>query len=299
MKLCFYTFLSYSLLFLTFCDDIPIGPGGCSVIYENILLELINSVRAKHGAQPLITSSQMQKFSQNWAVFLADRDIVTPQHSPRYFSDLVYKNEAVFNSTNYLVYPEDAFKAWTADEIKYPFYGQKNMEQQHRWLTISQLLWRQSQQIGIGCALGWSKTKPGKKNYFVVATFSPPGNQVCEYKRNVWPLLTSDLYSKLNKNPNWFKTPDKICVPKRVIKQVKKCPQKFQKELLKQINDLRYNHGTNPLISDEKITRNSQKYANFLADRGGYKMHNPNNEYHYDLIDVEVNKISLNFVRLN
>lgn len=290
MKLYFYLLIINSLVCFTFSENISIGPGGCSVVYEKALLELINKIRIKHGAQPLVMSAQMQKFSQNWAIFLADRDIVTSQHSPRYFSDLVYKNEAVFNRTNYLVYPSDAFEAWNADENKYPFYGHENMEQQYRWMTVAQLLWRQSQQIGIGCALGWSKTKPGKKNYVVVATFSPPGNQVCEYKRNVWPLLTSDLYKKLNKNPNWFKIPDKICVSKKVIKQIKRCPHKFRNELLVKINALRDQHGTKPLIYDKSISRESQKWANFLADREGYKMHNPNNEYHFDLINIEVCK---------
>ena len=209
------------------------------------------------------------------------------ENDHHYFFDLVYKADAEYNGANYLVDPKDALKRWTEKESSYPYYGGEVPFDQNKWFTIAQLLWRKTERVGFGCALGYSKRKKGQRIYVVVANFDPQGNQVCEYKQNVWPRLDSALYKKLSAVPNWDKIPTSNCTVRPVVKpcHIKEpCSPTFQKEMLCLINNLRAKHGTPPLKISPEVSKFSQRWADYLSSVGLW-MHQPNNRYHFDIVN--------------
>src|SRR5699024_1097382 len=101
--------------------------------------------------------------------------------------------------------------------------------------------------------------------------FDPQGNQVCQYKENVWPRLDSPLYKKLSAATNWYKVPTSNCIVRPVVRPsyIKDpCPPKFQNEMLDLINKLRAKHGTPPLMISPEVSEYSQQWADYLSSVG-------------------------------
>ena len=79
---------------------------------------------------------------------------------------------------------------------------------------FTQMLWRSSKKVGIGCA---TANVHGQTIIYVVVNFDPPGNEKCGFKYNVLPNVNSLLYKKLKREIVSGKMePDEVCAVKVV-----------------------------------------------------------------------------------
>ena len=120
---------------------------------------------------------------------MAQRDLQAHQpHTSQYSQDLIFRIGGIYTGTN----PCESLNAsrnlekWSYFEKGYPFYGKElviNIDQ-YVYGELTQLLWKSTTRIGIGCAIGYDKEEytneqHQRRTYYVVANFQPSGNQVC------------------------------------------------------------------------------------------------------------------------
>lgn len=127
-----------------------------------------NQVRQEVGVSPLIWSSELSAYAQEWADYLASKGCDLVHHRPK------KKNSVQYGENIYMGYGKvntalDASKSWYSeiDEYKKTGYSYKTGH-------YTQMVWRNTTQIGIGVA------RCPNGAYIVVANYNPPGNYVGE-----------------------------------------------------------------------------------------------------------------------
>ena len=69
--------------------------------------------------------------------------------------------------------------SWYAEKSKYHWFGHEpNMATFHEWGHFTQLVWKGSHAVGVGCGRHGNRL-------VVVANYSPPGNYAGRYHDNV------------------------------------------------------------------------------------------------------------------
>jgi len=81
-------------------------------------------------------------------------------------------------------------KVWYSELDAYNWFGGEppNLDTTG-WGNFTQLVWRQSHHIGVGCACN---NITGQ--HFIVANYDPPGNVAFRFRRNVKPPLDTDYF---------------------------------------------------------------------------------------------------------
>lgn len=138
------------------------------------VLRLHNECRSKHGVGPLVLGKSLNDHAQSWANNLAEKGLFL--HRPNnYFGENLFWSSEV-------VYAKDVVETWYAEHALYKY----NVEPFKSGATFncghfSQMVWKDTKQLGIGLAKGKNGT------LYVVANYSPRGNIINKFISNVLP----------------------------------------------------------------------------------------------------------------
>ena len=142
------------------------------VAFRAAALKQHNIYRAKHGAPPLILSSQLNDLAQQHAEQLARTNRLVHSGNTRYGENLY----AFGSSSQALPRPEAAVDRWYGEKQSYnfnkPAFGTGTGH-------FTQLVWKSSKELGMGIAQAADGT------WYVVAHYSPPGNIAGQFPTNV------------------------------------------------------------------------------------------------------------------
>ena len=131
-----------------------------------------NKLREMHHANNLKIDDNLQNYAQKFAEEIANK-------SEEYHSQCLLDGKVIGEN----IYIDDNFI--TGEKMTNEFYNEyKNYdfnkaECEIKALRFTQLIWKNSKEVGFGIA----KSKSGK--FYCVANYYPPGNLLGEYKENV------------------------------------------------------------------------------------------------------------------
>ena len=131
-----------------------------------------NKLREIHHANNLTINDNLQNYAQKFAEEIANK-------SEEYHSQCLLNGNVIGEN----IYINDSFI--TGEKMTNEFYNEsKNYdfnkaECEIKALRFTQLIWKNSKEVGFGIA----KSKSGK--YYSVANYYPAGNSLGDYKENV------------------------------------------------------------------------------------------------------------------
>ncbi|XP_063727912.1 Golgi-associated plant pathogenesis-related protein 1-like [Symsagittifera roscoffensis] len=131
--------------------------------FSQFMIEEHNRCRKRHGSPPLKHSLTCEREAQEWAEKLGQTGYKEHNTQQKDFGESIYKATKP-------VSPREIVDAWYAQNTTYN-YEEPNFS--HRTGYFTQLVWRESEFVGVGR----SQTKHGT---FVVVNYDPPGNILYE-----------------------------------------------------------------------------------------------------------------------
>jgi len=143
--------------------------------FRNECLIVHNQHRKKHHVCDLVANSELDQIAQNYAEKIARSQSF--QHSNGKFKN-DHMGENLFMQMGRKMTGKYAVDSWY-NEIK--DYNFNHPEGCSGTGHFTQLVWKGSKQLGIGCA------QSSDGSYYVVANYYPAGNWVGNYKNNVLP----------------------------------------------------------------------------------------------------------------
>jgi len=136
-------------------------------------LDCHNSYREKHGVKKLKLSKKLCQHAQEWADKLAKQDKIQHRSDKQYGENLFSSWSSDKKSK---VSVKEAVDSWYQEVKKYTFGVEPRTSGTGHF---SQLVWKSSNELGIGTAKSATGTK------IVVANYNPPGNYLGKYVENV------------------------------------------------------------------------------------------------------------------
>ena len=140
-----------------------------------------NTVRAKHGLQPLKWSDKLAAYSQEWADHLGRGNTCQMYHrsgSPKHGENLYISSALVWSDRGKEISREknrvtikDVVKVWT-DEEKWYNYQKNSCQPGQQCGHYTQVVWRETTEVG--CAVKFC----GDQSQNWVCSYNPPGNFV-------------------------------------------------------------------------------------------------------------------------
>ncbi|XP_067868879.1 GLI pathogenesis-related 2 [Heterodontus francisci] len=225
-------------------------PGEDSGGFAAQLLKSVNEYRAKHGAKPLTLNPVISEKAEKWAKHLLNSK--TLQHSDTSYGENIWCQQG---PGSLQVTGEEAVDSWYNEIKNYDFSAprfQKNCGH------FTQLVWRESKEIGVGLA------SDGKGLTIVVAQFDPAGNitNAGYFAKNVLPIG-----SKVKEGEGGSAQGESGKTPgtSRVAPVAGEGSKNFATQLLKSVNDYRTKHGARPLTLNLVISKQAEKWAEHLA----------------------------------
>lgn len=163
-------------------------------VFINDIIKAHNAYRRKHSSPPLRHAADLTAHAQWWAVQLAENDNF--QHSK-----CILKNQRIGENLAVKFTNGDTF---SGKEVTDDWYSEINMHRYGRETDnsrsghFSQVVWKESREIGVGRA----KTNDGK--VVVVTNYRPAGNRPGTYSTNVLPPSDTSKYEQTGKRLNMF-----------------------------------------------------------------------------------------------
>uniref|UniRef100_UPI00398F20F7 GLI pathogenesis-related 2 isoform X1 n=2 Tax=Pristiophorus japonicus TaxID=55135 RepID=UPI00398F20F7 len=229
-------------------------PGESSGSFAVQLLKSLNEYRMKHGARPLTMNPLIGIKAEKWAKHLVTSR--TLQHSDTPYGENIWCQQG---SASGQVTGQEAVDLWYNEVKNYDFASpgfQKNCGH------FTQLVWKDSKEIGIGLA------SDSKGLTVVVAQFDPAGNITNPgyFAKNVLPVG-----SKVKEGEDGSTQEERVKAPQGSgTSQVAPIPEMEKKafiaELLQEHNRLRALHKSQPLQLKSELSVQAQKWADHLVD---------------------------------
>lgn len=131
-------------------------------------LDFHNQIRNDVGTPPLSWSAELSEYAQEWAVYLADNGCNLEHRSALGQKNKNY-GENIYWGKGRIYTALDASKSWYSEikEFKNVVLNSSNWSNTGHY---SQMVWRNTSQVGIGSA------KCPNGAYIIVANYNPPGN---------------------------------------------------------------------------------------------------------------------------
>ncbi|XP_072235500.1 uncharacterized protein [Leuresthes tenuis] len=151
--------------------------------FRKEFLDAVNSYRAKHHAPPLTLNGEMNAAAQKWADRLLEKGSL--EQSGTKDGESTYY---MYSSDSFVPTGKEAVDHWYEKIEEYNF---SKPGYQHKSGNFTQLVWRDSQRLGVGMACDGTKA-------FVVGHYRPAGNVLATelFQKNVlakgWSLLEND-----------------------------------------------------------------------------------------------------------
>lgn len=139
------------------------------------LLEHHNKVRKEVGTKPLIWSTTLASYAQEWANHLANENNCKMAHrkSPGQGEKLYGENIFWGSSAKYFN-PKDASEEWY-NEIKLYRYGQITEKNWEATSHYTQMIWKNTKEVGVGVSICPNGA------IIIVANYFPAGNYLYQY----------------------------------------------------------------------------------------------------------------------
>lgn len=146
--------------------------------FKTFFLNYHNNVRRNHQADPLEEDASLSLYAQNHANFLAKMDQIFPSGRKSAEKILGENIAKVTGTSNEAV--ESVLKEWYEKKNVYDFqYPRYNAQASN----LTQMIWKETKQIGMGVTLSDSG------NAYVVVNYYPEGNTLQGFALNVKPAL--------------------------------------------------------------------------------------------------------------
>jgi len=142
------------------------------VAFRATVLKQHNVYRAKHGVPPLVLSNQLNDVAQKHAAQLARTHQLIHSGKKPYGENLYAAN----SSNSMPPRPEAVVDTWYNEIQRYDF-NQPSFRPETGHFT--QVVWRASQELGVGIAQAADGT------WYVVGNYRPPGNIINQFATNV------------------------------------------------------------------------------------------------------------------
>ena len=143
-------------------------------------LDAHNRARAQHNVPSLKWSQDLERDCQAWAKKIAKQNKL--QHA----NDLNGIGENIFmTSKDSDTLGTEATKSWYSEIKKYNF---KRGRYQGGTGHFTQVVWKSSAELGI------AKAKSSNGNVFIVARYSPGGNDLNKFDDNILPPVSKRYY---------------------------------------------------------------------------------------------------------
>ena len=139
--------------------------------FRNEALNIHNKLRIKHGSPELILNEELNELAQNYAdkiINYEDRKIFP---SPIFHDSLLGENILLSKKQN----AEYICNKWYTECKDYNYNENKYQE---RSLHFTQIVWKETSQVGFGFVLN-------NENFCSVALYYPAGNVLGEFEKNV------------------------------------------------------------------------------------------------------------------
>ncbi|UJR16902.1 hypothetical protein I4U23_003800 [Adineta vaga] len=138
-------------------------------------LHLHNKLRRRHGARALQLNNDLCNLAQKWANYLAEKTQFKHSGTEYRGSKL---GENLYYQSNPMEGGKESTKAWYNEIKDYDFNrGEFSQATGH----FTQLVWKESKEVGFGLAKGASM-------YYTVAMYFPAGNIDDQFMQNVLPV---------------------------------------------------------------------------------------------------------------
>ncbi|XP_056637489.1 uncharacterized protein LOC130445698 isoform X1 [Diorhabda sublineata] len=237
--------------------------------FEEDFLKAHNNFRRRHGVPPLKLDRKLCKYSQEWATYLAQRNIL--EHRPgSNYGENIY---CIFSSDpNFTINGHSPVETWYEEASQHPFGKEpSNLKSGH----FSQVIWKSSEFLGVGVA------KNSQGSTYVVANYSPAGNFVGHYVENV-PAAKPIVYEES------MRTGKDSRPSTSSITSLSENYGKFSEfaiESLKIHNEYRRKHGVPDLVLNEEMCQYAQDWADTCA-RTASLQHRANSNYGENIFSV-------------
>ena len=136
-------------------------------------LDFHNKVRKEVAAPPIIWSTELAAYAQEWANFLAANNNCQMAHRKSLGKDIKSAGENIFWGSASKFTALNASEAWYS-EIKDYKYRPVSAQNYSKTGHYTQMIWKNTREAGIGVAI----CKDGAT--IIVANYFPPGNYIGE-----------------------------------------------------------------------------------------------------------------------
>ena len=139
------------------------------------ILQHHNKVRQEVGVAALVWNIQLAAYAQNWADYLANNNNCTMKHRTNPGEESKSYGENIFWGSSSSYYkPVDASLAWY-DEKKLYKYQKLNNNNWDRAGHYTQMVWKDTKEVGVGVAVC------PNGGLIIVANYYPVGNVITQY----------------------------------------------------------------------------------------------------------------------
>ena len=148
----------------------------CTDKFKREFLDRHNQLREESGVPDLVLDDSINQFAQEWADEIASSGDF--EHRPNNsYGENLYEHGGRKEPSG-----DQTVQRWY-DEIKYyeDYFGEEpDMDTFKKWGHFTQVVWKNSARVGVGCA------SSGRK-FYVVGNYDPAGNVEGEFADNVLP----------------------------------------------------------------------------------------------------------------
>lgn len=145
--------------------------------FEDEFLRAHNEYRKRHGVPPLELNKKLCKYAEEWSKALSKKGKTEHREQNDYGENIFY---AWSSDPSFTVSGRDPVEKWYS-EINNHKFGKEPTDLDSGHFT--QVVWEGSKELGVGV----TRTKEGQ--VYVVAYYSPPGNVMGSFSKNVKPPI--------------------------------------------------------------------------------------------------------------
>ena len=157
------------------------------------ILDNHNYHRKRHQVGELTRNKDIETIAQSYSQYLASIDTIKYSKNKKYGENIYFinSNQDINNIG------EKASQNWYQEIFNYDFINRKYIntpETRH----FTQLIWKETKFIGCGASCNKNS------NCFIVCNYYPTGNNLDEFKNNVFPLLDDLNKDKIDNKFNMY-----------------------------------------------------------------------------------------------
>ncbi|KAK6997414.1 putative CRISP, partial [Halocaridina rubra] len=230
------------------------------------IFPLLSFLSIYFGPSHAPTLSQLNSHAKKWAKKLAQDEKMS--HRPdNNFGENVYCVSST--AKNFKIKGQEVVDRWYS-EVNDHVFGEEPKGSLLKSGHFSQMVWKDTREIGIGKARSAAGTK-----IFVVANFDPQGNWIGQFATHVPPVGGFAKTSATDKKAPLSMLKDRIRKTS-TSSESSSDEEDFAKDCLKAHNEYRKKHGVQLLKLNEDMCKYAQEWAKTIAKKNTLQHRQPN-----------------------